>query len=100
AGAGAVALFRRRPGARFLRSRPDQVAWQAMALRGTSPGDSVVKVRRLAEGAQALEVFVHSPDRDGLFTAIAITLDRSGLAIQQARALDGPHGTIFDTFQA
>ena len=95
----ADALFRRMPGAVFLRSRPDQVAWQAMALRGTDPGDTVVKVRRLAEGAQALEVFVHSPDRDGLFTAIAITLDRSGLAIQQARALDGPHGTIFDTFQ-
>ena len=95
----ADALFRRMPETVFLRGRPDQVAWQARALLGTSPGDTVVRVRRLAEGAQALEVFVHSPDRDGLFTAIAITLDRSGLAIQQARALDGPRGTIFDTFQ-
>lgn len=95
----ADALFLRMPEAVFMRSQPDQVAWQAMALRGTGPGDTVVKVRRLAEGAQALEVFVHSRDRDGLFTAIAITLDRAGLAIQQARALDGPGGTIFDTFQ-
>src|SRR5690606_12157033 len=31
--------------------------------------------------------------------AIVITLDRLGLAIQQARALDGPEHTIFDTFQ-
>lgn len=95
----ADALFQRMPEAVFLRSRADQVAWQARALRGTAPGDTVVRARRLAAGAQALEVFVHSADRDGLFTAIAITLDRSGLAIQQARALDGPHGTIFDTFQ-
>ena len=95
----ADALFERMPEGVFLRGRPDQVAWQAEALRGTVPGDTVVKARRLAAGAQALEVFVHSPDRDGLFTAIAITLDRMGLAIQQARALDGPHGTIFDTFQ-
>lgn len=92
-------LFERMPEGVFLRGHPEQIAWQALALRGTVPGDTVVKVRRLAEGAQALEVFVHSPDRDGLFTAIAITLDRAGLAIQQARALDGPHGTIFDTFQ-
>ena len=96
---GADALFERMPETVFMRGRPDQAAWQARALNGTRPGDTVIKVRRLAEGAQALEVFVHSRDRDGLFTAIAITLDRCGLAIQQARALDGPHGTIFDTFQ-
>src|SRR5690606_31784979 len=40
-----------------------------------------------------------APDRDGLFAAIVITLDRLGLAIQRARALDGPGQTIFDTFQ-
>lgn len=95
----ADALFARMPETVFLRGRPDQVAWQAQAMRASAPGETVVKARRLAAGAQALEVFVHSPDRDGLFTAIAITLDRSGLAIQQARALDGPGGTIFDTFQ-
>ncbi|MCD9031463.1 [protein-PII] uridylyltransferase [Luteimonas sp. Y-2-2-4F] len=95
----ADALFARMPAEAFLRGRPDQVAWQALSLGAAAPGDTVVRVRRLAAGAQALEVFVHSPDRDGLFTAIAITLDRSGLAIQQARALDGPGGTIFDTFQ-
>ncbi len=95
----ANALFARMPENVFLRGRADQVAWQALALRGTAPGDTVVRVRGLAAGAQALEVFVHSRDRDGLFTAIAISLDRSGLAIQQARAIDGPGGTIFDVFQ-
>jgi [protein-PII] uridylyltransferase len=43
-------------------------------------------------------VLVHAPDRDGLFAAIVIGLDRAGLAILQARALDGPDATIFDTF--
>ena len=95
----AAALFARMPEEAFLRGRPDQVAWQALSLRGVRQGETVVRARRLADGVQALEVFVHSPDRDGLFTAITITLDRCGLAIQQARALDGPDGTIFDVFQ-
>lgn len=97
--AEADALFARIPQESFLRGRADQVVWQALGLRDTRDGDVVVRVRRLAAGAQALEVFVHSPDRDGLFSAIVITLDRLGLVIQQARALDGPGGTIFDVFQ-
>src|SRR3546814_9513239 len=61
--------------------------------------DVVVAVRSLDAGDHALEVFVHSPDRDGLFAAIVISLDRLGVQIQQARALDGPGGTILDSFQ-
>jgi [protein-PII] uridylyltransferase len=44
-------------------------------------------------------VFVHSPDRDGLFAAIVATLDRLGLAVQRARIFDGPGATIFDSFE-
>ena len=93
------ALFLRFPEYSFLRARPDQIAWQASALRQGAPGKVVVAVRALASDDHALEVFVHSPDRDGLFAAIVISLDRLGLAIHQARALDGPGGTIFDSFQ-
>src|SRR5690606_41322443 len=96
---GVDALFARMPEAGFLRARPDQVAWQVLALREAAPGTRVVRVRRVAGAGGALEVFVHAPDRDGLFAAIVITLDRLGLAIQRARALDGPGRTIFDTFQ-
>ena len=53
-------------------------------------GETRVRARAVGEHAGALEVFVHSPDRDGLFAAIVATLDRLGLAIQQARVLDGP----------
>lgn len=96
---GIPGLFARMPDASFLRARADQVVWQALSLRDVPAGGTVVRVRRVAGAGEALEVFVHAPDRDGLFAAIVITLDRLGLAIQQARALDGPAHTIFDTFE-
>jgi [protein-PII] uridylyltransferase len=68
-------------------------------LRDGGDREVVVQARFLDEDSQAMEVFVHSTDRSGLFAAIAITLDRMGLATLQARALDGPGGTIFDSFQ-
>ncbi|BCT93118.1 bifunctional uridylyltransferase/uridylyl-removing enzyme [Lysobacter helvus] len=99
----ANALFATMPDETFLRGRPDQIAWQAAVLRGARAGTARVSARTLnAQGAArigALEVFVHSPDRDGLFAAIIATLDRAGLAIQQARLFDGPDGHVFDTFE-
>lgn len=92
------ALFARMPRENFLRSRPDQIAWQAAALRGAKTGATVVRARLLRGETGGYEVFVHTRDRDGLFAAIVITLDRLGFAIQQARALDGPQHSIFDTF--
>src|SRR3546814_11642843 len=83
----ASTLFLRFPEYSFLRARPDQVAWQALALRDSKPGDVVVAVRPLDAGDHALEVFVHSPDRDGLFAAIVSSLDRLGVQIQPVRAL-------------
>jgi [protein-PII] uridylyltransferase len=93
------ALLARMPEESFLRERADQLAWQADALAAHAPGATLVRVRALAAGdGHALRVFVHSPDRDGLFAAIVATLDRLGLAIQHARLLDGPGATVFDTF--
>src|SRR5690606_18624898 len=100
--AGADALLDRFPSTSFLRARAEQVAWQARALHDAASADpvrQVVAARAVAPGSPALEVFVHGADRDGLFAAIVVTLDRLGLAIQQARALDGPGGAIFDSFQ-
>ena len=97
--ATADALFAIMPQEGFLRFRPEQIAWQASALRNVAPGETRVRVRRIADDGNALEVFVHSPDRSGLFAAILATLDRMGFGIHQARVLDGPHCTIFDTFE-
>ncbi|MDV3254190.1 MAG: [protein-PII] uridylyltransferase [Lysobacter sp.] len=99
AASGVDALFARMPAVGFQRGRADQLAWQGEALRDAAPGSTVVRVRQVPAHAGALEVFVHSPDADGLFAAIVATLDRAGLAIQQARVLDGPGDTIFDTFE-
>jgi [protein-PII] uridylyltransferase len=97
------ALFARMPNDNFLRSRPDQIVWQAEALLAAAPGEMVIRVRPIQGQTAAqpggYEVFVHGADRDGLFAAIVITLDRVGVAIQQARALDGPQRTIYDSFQ-
>ena len=97
--AAADALFAIMPEEVFLRFRPEQVAWQAMALQDVAAGETRVRVRRIADEGNALEIFVHSPDRSGLFAAILATLDRMGFGIHQARVLDGPGGTIFDTFE-
>ncbi len=97
--ATADALFALMPEESFLRFRPEQLAWQAEAIRGLAPGETRVRARLISEDANAMEVFVHSPDRDGLFAAILATLDRMGYAIHQARLLVGPNGTVFDTFE-
>jgi [protein-PII] uridylyltransferase len=96
------ALFARMPEAAFLRGRADSVAWQAQVLHamgGARAKDMAVRARPLPQHAGALEVFVVAPDRDGLFAAIVASLDRLGLAIQQARLLVAPQGEVFDTFE-
>ncbi len=92
-------LFDELPPECFLRGRPDALAWQAQQLRELAQDDLRIAVRPLGAQAGALEIFVRSPDRDGLFAAIVATLDRLGLAIQQARLLDGPHGSVIDSFE-
>jgi len=93
-------LFLSMPEESFLRGHPEQVAWQAGVLAADPAASLHVAARVIGEDdANVLEVFVHSADRDGLFAAIVATLDRAGLAIQQARLLQGPDGSVFDTFQ-
>lgn len=98
--AGTIARqFAEMPQESFMRFRPEQLAWQAAALVEVQMGQTLVQVRHIDQGAAAMEVFVHSPDRDGLFAAILATLDKLGFGIHQARVLVGPHGTVFDTFE-
>ncbi|KMM75055.1 protein-PII uridylyltransferase [Xanthomonas sp. NCPPB 1128] len=87
------------PDESFLRFRPEQLAWQATSLMEVELGETLVKVRPVTPDDAALEVFVYSPDRDGLFAAIVMTLDRLGYGIHRARVLDAPHDAIFDTFE-
>lgn len=99
AASAADGLFALMPRESFLRYRPEQLAWQALAIRGAAPDETRVRARLVADDAGAMEIFVHSPDRDGLFAAILATLDRMGFAIHQARVLMGPGNAVFDTFE-
>ncbi|MCS3808990.1 [protein-PII] uridylyltransferase [Xanthomonas sp. 4461] len=87
------------PDENFLRFRPEQLAWQAVSLIEVQIGQTLVKARRAVPDNDALELFVYSPDRDGLFSAIVATLDRKGYGIHRARVLDAPHDAIFDVFE-
>ena len=87
------ALFARMPDGRLparTRRRRSRGRREALARARRRARRSCARAPLAAARAVRCEVFVHSPDRDGLFAAIVATLDRLGLAIQQARLLDGP----------
>lgn len=93
------ALWADFPDDSFLRYRPEQIAWQARGIADAGrDGLPVVLVRPHAR-AGAMEVFVYSPDRDGLFASAATTLDRLGLSIVDARIVTSLGGMTLDTFQ-
>jgi len=96
------------PDESFLRYRPEQVAWQTVGIAGRrNRTEPLVRVRPLANirdasggpAPGALEVFVYSPDRDGLFAAVTATLDRVGLGVLAARVVTSREGMSLDSFQ-
>ncbi|MDR1075150.1 MAG: [protein-PII] uridylyltransferase [Xanthomonadaceae bacterium] len=91
--------FGKMPEESYLRFRLEQLVWQVVSLIDVREGDTLVRVRKIGSRDDALELFVHSPDRDGLFAAIMATLSRQGYGVHQARALPGPDGTVSDTFE-
>ena len=91
------------PDESFLRYRPEQLVWQTRGIaahRAAHPEDNepLVLARPHARPG-ALEVFVYSPDRDGLFAAVTATLDRLGLGVVEARVVSSRSGMSLDTFQ-
>ena len=86
------------PPSSFLRHRPAQLARQARAIAAAGAGGVVVAVNPQSSRGGS-ELFVCAPDRDGLFAAIAATLDRQGLGVVEARLLVGAGGRVFDTFE-
>ena len=87
------------PEASFLRHRPAELAWQARAIEQAGAGGIVVAVNPQSVRGGSSELFVCAPDRDGLFAAIAATLDRLGLNVVGARLLVAANGRVFDTFE-
>jgi len=82
----------------FLRYRPEQLVWQTRGVLAHVSQASQLLVRSHG-GAGALEIFVRTPDRDGLFAALVATLERLGLGVLDARILNSSDGHALDSFQ-
>ncbi|WP_300619811.1 [protein-PII] uridylyltransferase [Dokdonella sp.] len=87
------------PPSTFLRHRPRQIAWEAAAIERAGEAPLVVAVQPESTRGGSSVLFVRAPDRDGLFAAIAATLDRLGLDVVDARLLASTQGMVFDTFE-
>jgi [protein-PII] uridylyltransferase len=85
------------PDAALLRQSPELVAWQVAALLDGAASATVVAVRPPAARG-GTEVFVCTPDRDGVFAAVVATLDRMRLDVVAARVMASRDGRALDTF--
>ena len=92
------ALWASFPNEAFLRYRPDQIVWQTRGLLGDAGTGSQVLVRA-QHNPGGFEVFVCTPDRDGLFAALVAALDRLGLGVLDARIMLSRDGKAMDSFQ-
>ena len=86
------------PDEAFLRYRPEQLVWQTEGILAQSHRESVVLARGL-DTPGSFEVFVRTPDRDGLFAALVASLDRLGLGVLDARIMKSSDGCALDNFQ-
>jgi [protein-PII] uridylyltransferase len=82
----------------FLRYRPEQLIWQTRGILEHQQQASQVLVRS-HDAPGNIEVFVRTPDRDGLFAALVATLDRLELSVFDARVLTSTDGYALDNFQ-
>ncbi|MEI7036369.1 [protein-PII] uridylyltransferase [Fulvimonas yonginensis] len=85
------------PQAAFLRHRPEQIAWQTAAILRVDGALPLIAVHPLSVRGTT-ELFVYTPDRDGLFATVTAVLDRLRLSVVEARVLVSPRGMAQDTF--
>jgi [protein-PII] uridylyltransferase len=85
------------PQASFLRHRPEQIAWQTAAILRAGDSSPLIAVHPLSVRGTT-ELFVYTPDRDGLFATVTAMLDRLRLSVVEARVLVSPRGMAQDTF--
>ena len=81
----------------FLRHRPEQIAWQTGAILRAKGAVPLVAVHPLSVRGST-ELFVYTPDRDGLFATVTAVLDRLRFSVMESRVLSSPTGMALDTF--
>ena len=84
----------------FLRERAEDIALFTKAIiNNAEPQKPVILLNDVGvEISVATQVFVHSKDRENIFSITAATLDRLNLTIQDARLQSASDGTAFDVF--
>ncbi len=81
----------------FLRHRPEQIAWQTTAILRAQGALPLVAVQPLSVRGST-ELFIYTPDRDGLFATVTAVLDRLRFSVMESRILSSPTGMALDTF--
>ncbi|TAM04631.1 MAG: [protein-PII] uridylyltransferase, partial [Rhodanobacter sp.] len=81
----------------FLRHRPEQIAWQTGAIVRAQGASPMVAVQPLSVRGST-ELFIYTPDRDGLFATVTAVLDRLRFSVMESRILSSPTGMALDTF--
>jgi [protein-PII] uridylyltransferase len=92
------ALWAAFPEDSFLRYTPEQIAWQSGEILAVGADELPLIALRDAGERGATEVFVYSPDRDGLFATLTAVLDRFHLSVLDARIATSRDGYSLDTF--
>ncbi|TBR38765.1 MULTISPECIES: [protein-PII] uridylyltransferase [Dyella] len=81
----------------FLRHHPEQMAWQTAAILRAQGATPLIEVHPLSVRGTT-ELFVYTPDRDGLFAAVTAMLDRLHFSVMEARIFNTRNGMALDTF--
>jgi [protein-PII] uridylyltransferase len=81
----------------FLRHRPEQVAWQTGEILRAGGALPLVAVQPLSVRGST-ELFIYTPDRDGLFVMVTAVLDRLHFSVMESRVLNSPTNMALDTF--
>ena len=85
------------PDSSFLRHRPEQIAWQTSAILRSGGATPLVEVHPFSVRGST-ELFIYTPDRDGLFATVTAMLDRLRFSVVEARVLVSTSGMALDTF--
>lgn len=85
------------PDSSFLRHRPEQIAWQTAAILRAGGVTPLVEVHPFSVRGST-ELFIYTPDRDGLFATVTAMLDRLRFSVVEARVLVSTTGMALDTF--
>ena len=80
----------------FLRNKPTQLVWHALALLKQNQLPLVLVSNEYARGAT--EIFIHCEDQKQLFARIANMLSKKKISIHDAQIITSQNDLVFDSF--